>query len=236
VPSPGSEAERARLARGLAVVLYAVAALLTVKTAWDLYPYRRMFPGWFVPAFAFGTCVLVGYGGWVAWRLRSAPAGPGSGTPARSGAIWLLFAASFVCTTGVHSFLPFRPVALRGYAELADYPVLVINFALALVGLASAVVLWRVHRSGRTGTALLGVVLLGFLMLVPNDTCANPFNSWWLRTLGASPLMYVPNMYAGLFAVAALEGVDRRLNTAALAAVCVSTALLGLGHMSRVIW
>lgn len=232
---PENDAGRARRARGWAVALYAVAALLTVKTALDLVGYRRMFPGWFVPAFAFGTCVLVGYGGWVAARLRAA-AGPAHEPPVRGGVIWFLFAASFVCTTGVHSFVPFRPVALRDYAELADYPVLVINFAVALVGPASAVALWRVHRSGRTGTALLGVVLLGFLLLVPNDTCANPFNTWWLRMLGASPLMYVPNMYAALFAVAALEGVDRRLNTAALGAVCVSTALLGLGHMSRVIW
>jgi hypothetical protein len=232
----GSEADRARSASALGVVLFVVAALLTVKTALDLVYYRRQFPNWFVPTFVFGTAVLVGYSGYVATRVRSVSESQGPRRQLRDRTIWLLLAASFVSTTGVHGFYPFRPAPIRSYLALVDYPIAAINFTLAALGVIGTVALWWVYHSGRRGTALLGVALLGFLLLVPNDTCKNPFNYWWLSTLGASPLMFVPNMYAAVLALAALQGIHPRLNTLLLAGVCLSTALLGLGHMSRVIW
>jgi hypothetical protein len=231
-----SEADRARLANTLAVVLFVVAALLTVKTTLDLVHYRQQFPSWFVPMFVLGAAVLIGYSGYVARRVRSIPEFPGLQRQLHGGTIWLLLAASFVATSGVHGFYPFRPAPIRSYLALMDDPMTGINFTLAAFGVFGVVALWWAYRSRRSGTALLGVVLLGFLLLVPNDTCRNPFNYWWLSTLGASPLMFVPNMYAVLFAVAALQGVNPRFNTLVLAWVCLSTALLGLGHMSRVIW
>ncbi|HVR99947.1 MAG TPA: hypothetical protein VMW27_25200, partial [Thermoanaerobaculia bacterium] len=82
----------------------------------------------------------------------------------------------------------------------------------------------------------LGLMALGFLLLVPNDDCANPFNERWIATVGASPLMFLPNLYAGLFALAALYGVRPKLNLLALVGTCVGVTLLGWGHMTRVIW
>lgn len=219
------------------MVVFAIAALLTVKTAVDLVELRRQFPLWFVPLFVLGTTVLIGYSGYVAARVRAtraiaAPGGYVGGWP-----VWLLFGMSFVSTTGVHAFYPFRPVPIRSYIALVhDFPIMALNMGVALAGVVCVVALWWVYRSGRYGTALLGVTILGFLLLIPNDACKNPFNDWWLRTIGASPLMFVPNMYAALFCVAALRGVRPQLNTVVLAAVCFSTAMLGLGHMSRVIW
>jgi hypothetical protein len=77
---------------------------------------------------------------------------------------------------------------------------------------------------------------LAILLLVPNDACRNPFNMWWLTTVGASPLMFVPNLFAIIFGTAALSGVHRRLNISALAGTGVAVTVLGLGHMFRVIW
>jgi len=46
----------------------------------------------------------------------------------------------------------------------------------------------------------------------------------------------VPNMYAAIFGMAALQGIQPRANVRMLAAICVATASLALGHMTRLIW
>ena len=53
----------------LAAVLFAAAATLTAKTAWDLLPRARSFPSWFVPAFVAGTAALALAGTCVAVAL-----------------------------------------------------------------------------------------------------------------------------------------------------------------------
>ncbi len=231
-----TESERARVASGLVVVLFVVAALLTVKAAVDLVEYRRRFPAWFVPSFVFGVAVLIGYSGYIAARLWASRDAAELRSGRRGWPMWLLFGISFVSTTSVHAFYPVGFAPGRAWRALEDDPMLAVSMSLALLGIVGVAALWRVYRSGRYGTALLGVAVLGFVLVVPNDACHNPFNYWWLRTIGASPLMFVPNMYAALFCVAALRGVRPRLNTIGLAAICLSTAMLGLGHMSRVIW
>ncbi len=233
---PKAEFERARLASSLAVVLFLIAALLTIKTSVDLIGYRRQFPFWFVPSFVFGAAVLIAYSGYIAARVQASREIATAPSRLRGWSVWLLLGISFVSTTSVHGFYPFRPAPIHSYLTLVDYPVWAINMALPVLGVVGVAALWFVHRSGRYGTALFGVTVLGFLLLIPNDACKNPFNYWWLRTIGASPLMFVPNMYAALFCVAILRGVRPRLNTFVLAAVCVSTAMLGLGHMSRIVW
>jgi hypothetical protein len=79
-------------------------------------------------------------------------------------------------------------------------------------------------------------MILGLVLLVPNDDCPNPFNESWLGTVGASPLMFLPNVYASLFALSALLGYKPRLSALALAGTCVAVALLGIGHSLRIIW
>ena len=113
---------------------------------------------------------------------------------------------------------------------------LAFNLALTGLGFLAALALGVIYRSGRRDAALFGLMLLGFLLLVPNDDCSNPFNESWLATVGASPLMFLPNLYASLFALGVLLGFQPRFSALALAGTCVAVALLGIGHSAGVIW
>lgn len=215
----------------LAVLVFLAAAALSAKTAFDLTGDRERFPSWFVPAFVAGLAALVFYAAWTTleiWRARA------TARPGENGWVLLLLPLSFVCTSAVHQFYPFRPSVVRVWGGLD--PVLQLNLALTGAGFLAAVSLALLYRSGLRERAILGLLALDLLLLVPNDACANPFNGWWIDTVGASPLMFVPNLFASLFGIAALLGVHPRWNTAALAAACLGVTLLGLGHMTRVIW
>lgn len=218
----------------LAAVLFATAATLTAKTAWDLLPRARSFPFWFVPAFVAGTVVLALAAGLVTlgiWRVRRS-AQPAGGRIASY--VWILLPLSFVCTSTVHQLYPFRLSAPEAFREVG--PVLGFNLALTGVGFLTASALALLYRSGRRQEALLGLMVLGFVLLVPNDDCPNPFNETWLATVGASPLMFLPNLYASLFGLGALLGYRPRWSALALAGTCVAVALLGIGHSTKIIW
>ncbi len=218
----------------LAAVLFAAAAALTAKTAWDLLPRARSFPSWFVPAFIAGTFVLALAAGMVTlgiWRARRS-ARPAGGSLAAL--VWILLPLSFVCTSTVHQLYPFRLSAPEAFREVG--PMLGFNLALTGIGFLAATALAVLYRSGRRQEALMGLMVLGFVLLVPNDNCPNPFNETWLATVGASPLMFLPNLYAGLFGLGALLGHQPRWSALALAGTCVAVALLGIGHSAKIIW
>ncbi len=218
----------------LAAVLFATAATLTAKTAWDLLPRARSFPFWFVPAFIAGTVVLALAAGLVTlgiWRARrSARLADGR----LATLVWILLPLSFVCTSTVHQLNPFRLSAPEAFREVG----LMLGFNLALTGFGflAATALAVLYRSGRRQEALMGLMALGFVLLVPNDNCPNPFNEAWLATVGASPLMFLPNLYASLFGLGALLGYRPRWSAVALAGTCVAVALLGIGHSTKIIW
>jgi hypothetical protein len=223
-----------RRAAGLAVVVFAAAALLSLKTALDLLPHRNAFPSWFVPLFVTGLAGLILCGLGVTrgiWRARRY-ARPAAG--ALGGAVWLLLVLSFVATSAVHQLYPFRTLSSEDFLQLD--PVLRFNLIVTGVGFAAAAGLAVLYQSGRSAGALIGLFVLDLLLLVPNDACANPFNFWWIAHVGASPLMFVPNLYASLFGAGALLGVHPRWNLFCLAAACVGVALLGLGHSTRILW
>lgn len=231
---PVDEQLPVRRTAGLAVAVFAAAALLTIKTAVDLMPRRDVFPSWFVPLFITGLAGLIGSAAWAAsgiWRARrfARPAAGGLG-----GAVWLLLALCFVATSTLHQLYPFRPLSTEDFLRLD--PVLRFNLVLTGVGFAAAAGLGVLYQSGRSAGALVGLFVLDLLLLVPNDACANPFNAWWIAHVGASPLMFVPNLYASLFGAAALLGVHPRWNLFCLSAACAGVALLGLGHATRFLW
>jgi hypothetical protein len=218
----------------LAVAVCAVAALLSARTLADLIPRSRAFPSWFVPLFGVGLAGLVLCAVWVTrgiWQGRHV-ARPASGGLA--GAVWVLLVLSFVATSSVHQLYPFRPLALEDF--LGIDPMLRFNLVVTGLGFVAAALLAILYLTGRREAALLGLFVLDLLLLIPNDSCPNPFNETWIAWLGASPLMFVPNLYASLFGAGALLGVRPRWNLLCLAAACVGVALLGLGHATRVIW
>ncbi|HYN21102.1 MAG TPA: hypothetical protein VE078_09090 [Thermoanaerobaculia bacterium] len=203
----------------LAAVLFAAAATLTAKTAWDLAFRAGSFPSWFVPGFTAGVITLVLAAGWITlgiWKRRHT-AKPAGGSMAA--AVWILLPLSFVCTSTVHQLYPFRPSLAEAFRQVG--PALGFNLVLTGVGFLAALLLGLIYRSGRRDAALLGLMILGFLLLVPNDDCPNPFNESWLATL---------------FALSALLGYKLRLSVLALAGTCVAVALLGIGHSLGIIW
>lgn len=231
---PSDEQLPIRRAAGLAVAVFAAAALLSIKTAVDLLPRRDMFPAWFVPLFVAGLAGLVLCAAWVTsgiWRARRY-ARPAAG--ALGGTVWLFLTLSFVATSTVHQLYPFRTLAAEDFLQLD--PVLRFNLVLTGAGFAAAAGLAVLYQGGRSAGALLGLFVLDLLLLVPNDACANPFNTWWIAWVGASPLMFVPNLYASLFGAGALLGLHPRWNLFCLIASCAGVALLGLGHATRIVW
>jgi hypothetical protein len=229
-----SDESSIRPVASLAIAVFAAAALLSIKTAADLLPRRDAFPSWFVPLFVAGLAGLVLCAAWVTsgiWRARRY-ARPAAG--ALGGTVWLLLALSFVATSTVHQLYPFRTLAWEDFLRLD--PVLRFNLLLTGVAFVAAAGLAVLYQSGRSAGALLGLFVLGLLLLVPNDACANPFNTWWIARVGASPLMFVPNLYASLFGAGALLGVYPRWNLFCLVAACVGVTLLGLGHSTRILW
>jgi len=234
VSAPPRERSLGPWIAALAAVLFAAVATLTAKTAWDLLPRARSFPAWFVPAFVAGVAVLALAAGTVTlgvWRARLS-ARPADGRLAAL--VWTLLPLSFVCTSTVHQLYPFRLSAPAAFRETG--PVLGFNLALTGIGFLAALALAALYRSGRREQALLGLMALGFVLLVPNDDCPNPFNETWIAAVGASPLMFLPNLYASLFGLGALLGYRPRWSALALAGTCVAVALLGLGHSAKIIW
>ena len=148
--------------------------------------------------------------------------------------IWVLLCLSFVCTSAVHGFYPFRPARPTVFLELD--PILQLNMLVTALGFAASACCAVLYLRGRHRAAVTALLVLALVLLVPNDACKNTFNRWWIAHLGASPLMFVPNQFAIVFGTAALIGVDRRLTSAALCIVALSVGLLGLGHMWHVIW
>ena len=203
---------------------------LCAKAVLDVWGARARFPAWFAPSFALGVAALV-----VALAYGTlAGESPGSRSPgARRPLVWSLLVASWPCTTSVHAFAPFAPDVARTWEA---FPSLRANLVLAALGLAATLVGAGLDAFGRRRAACGTVLAIAAVVLWPNDDCANPFNRWWIEVLGASPLMYVPNVLATLFAVAALRGTRPRWNTACLAAVCLASLALGLGHRARLIW
>ena len=231
---PPDEQLPIRRAAALAVAVFAAAALLSIKAAVDLIPRRDAFPSWFVPLFVAGLCALVLCAAWVTsgiWRARRY-ARPAAG--ALGGTVWLLLALSVVATSSLHQLYPFRTLSSQDFLQLD--PMLRFNLVLTGAAFAATAGLGVFYQGGRSEGALLGLFVLDLLLLVPNDACANPFNTWWIARIGASPLMFVPNLYASLFGAGVLLRVHPRWNFFCLAAACAGVALLGWGHSTQVLW
>jgi hypothetical protein len=223
-----------RRAAGLAIVAFAAATLLSIQTAVDLIPRRDTFPSWFVPLFVAGLAGLVLCAAWVTsgiWRARRY-ARPAAG--ALGGTVWLLLALSFVATSSLHQLYPFRTLSSQDFLELD--PMLRFNLVLTGAAFAAAAGLGVFYQGGRSEGALVGLFVLDLLLLIPNDACPNPFNAWWIARVGASPLMFVPNLYASLFGAGVLLRVHPRWNLFCLVAACAGVALLGWGHSTHVLW
>jgi len=230
-----SKINRLTIIKALLLVTICSASILSIKTAYDLAEYSFAFPFWFVPVFSLGVIGLITISLILVLKALKVPPDTPSLTGRTSVFLWVLISLSFICTTAVHRFYPFHPET-NLILPFAD-KILKINFTIAMVGLITSTILATVYTFSRhKGYAIIALLILALLALVPNDNCANPFNFWWIDTIGASPLMYVPNLYAAIFVACGLLGINPKSTILLTFGTCVGTLLLGLGHMFRIIW
>jgi hypothetical protein len=227
-----------RTALTLKVLLLAIffaASALSIKAAYDLTQEPEIFPNWFVPSFILGVSLLIALSLYLV--LRTWPmAYPSETLPSRqAGYLWGLMILSFICTTSVHGFYPFHAKVLATLPTTDS--VMKINYAIGLMGFLASAALAGVYLfTPLKRPAVIGLMAVTLLLLIPNDNCANPFNTWWIGTVGASPLMYVPNMYAALFVASGLAGIHPRINGFITTGICLGSLLLGIGHQLGIIW
>lgn len=222
------------VAMGLQATVFGVTVVALLRGAQGL-------PGWFV------VLAVVGAVG-VEWTLASYAAACWRGelkepVPADAIATATLAAVvvAFVCTSSLHHFYPFRPSLMERLEGvplglLPPRPMLRLNYAATAATLVTAAALAVAYGAGARRAALVGMAVLAVLLLVPNDNCDNDFNQPWIRTLGASPLMFAPASVGLVVAVCGLCGLWRRTSLLVVLGVCGGTLLVGVGHITRVIW
>ena len=219
----------------LLLMVFVSACALSIKAAYDLTKYSVIFPAWFVPSFIMAITGLITLGLYFILQTLKIKgyASLLAGRPASF--LWAPMLLSFLCTTSVHGFYPFHAKVLLTLPAID--PVMKINYALGMVGLLAASALAFVYVFGQMKQpAMLGLMLISLFLLIPNDNCANPFNYWWIETIGASPLMYVPNMYAALFVTCGLHGIHPKAVGFLTTSICIGSLLLGIGHQLGIIW
>jgi len=216
------------------VVGFAVASALSAKTAYDIYANRGWFPSWFAPLFCVAAAGLIGYSALASALVLGRRGQVDWLSGWRAGALLAALPVVGLCTTSLHGFAPFRPDLADQWSWLT--PVMKLNMGFSLLAvlgpIAVAVAYWR----GQRRLALVALVVLSAILMLPNDDCYNAFNFWWLDTIGASPLMFLPIVYAMLFAACALLGASFPLMALGVAGLCLGVLALGLGHVTGFIW
>ncbi len=193
------------LTKILSLFIFVSICLLSIKATYDLTLEFDVFPLWFVPSFGcnFELIALSLYLILQMWKITDH-------SQLLSGKqsifLWLFMLLSFICTTSVHGFYPFRSNVLLGLPFVDQ--VMKTNYIIAFFGITASAVLAVIYIFSNLKTpAVIGLLLMSLVMLIPNDNCYNPFNYWWIHTIGASPLMYTPNLYAILFVTCGLHGI-----------------------------
>ncbi|MFB0555984.1 MAG: hypothetical protein ACETWQ_21980 [Phycisphaerae bacterium] len=223
--------------RGSVLLFLAVNLFISVMTGWNFLGVRGNFPSWFGPVFLVAIGLLICIICFYIWQLPRTlelvkpPAGY------QASLIWVLLVLSVICTSALHQFAPFRPDMIMVWPEIPPHlNILKYNFILTAGSLFIVLVLAVMYWLGRRSQAVTGLVILAIIMLVPNDNCSNDFNLPWMQWVGASPLMFMPNSVALLIGYLGLHGIWPRVGILLMAGINVGVLLLGLGHLTRLIW
>jgi len=223
--------------RTSALIFLSLNLLISVVMWLSFFTTRKNFPSWFGPVFLVAVGLLICIICFYIWQLPRTlvlikpPAGY------QRAFIWLLLVLSVPCTSALHKFAPFRLDAIISWLEIpAEYNLIKYNFILTAGSLLVILILTVLYGIGHRTQAVTGLVILAGIMLVPNDNCANPFNLPWIKWIGASPLMFMPNSVVLLIGYSGLHGIRPRISILLMATINIGVFLLGLGHLTKLIW
>jgi len=198
---------------------------------------RENFPSWFGPVFLMVVGLLICVICFYIWQLPHILAFVKPPTGDQKALIWLLLVLSVPCTSALHKFAPFHIDAIMSWFEIpARLNLLKYNFILTASSLLVILILTVLYYIGHKIQAVTGLVILAGIMLVPNDNCGNPFNRPWMKWIGASPLMFMPNSVVLLIGYSALHGIRPRISIIFMSVINTCVFLLGLGHLTKLIW
>ena len=211
--------------------------IIAVISGFTFLEVRDRFPSWFGPAFLLAVVLFLSIISFYLWQVsrEKEPAKQVGSPPIRS--LWLLLVLSVVCTSALHQFFPFRPDIIARWPDIrASSPVLQYNFVLTACSLLAILALGVLYCLGHKRLAVIGLLVVAAVMLIPNDDCGNDFNRPWLQWIGASPLMFMPNSVVVLIGYCGLHGIRPRIGVLLMAGINAGVLLLGLGHLTQVIW
>jgi len=222
------------LTKTLFLIIFISVCSLSIKAIYDIVNFN-IFPGWFVPGFSLAVLVLNALCLYFVFQMWKIEDHSRLLSGKQSAFLWILIPLSFICTTSVHGFYPFRSDGWDAF--LWFEPVMKINYAIAFLGVVTSIALAGIYVFSRMKTtAVIGLLVMALLTLIPNDNCYNPFNYWWIEKIGASSLMYAPNMYATLFVTSGLHGIRPKSAAFLTLGICVGSLILGIGHRLGIIW
>ncbi len=223
--------------RSTVLLLLAINLLISVITGLNFLSARENFPSWFGPVFPLAIGLLILIICFYIWQLPRTLEFVKPPARYETGLIWLLLVLSVICTSALHKFFPFRPDVITYWPEIPPrLNILKYNFILTAGSLLIVLILVVYHSLGRRIQAVTGLVILAAIMLVPNDNCGNDFNLPWIQWIGASPLMFMPNSVVILVGYFGLHGIWPRLSILLMAGINTCVLLLGLGHLTKLIW
>lgn len=167
---------KVRTEKTLYGALYILLSVLWLKLAYDLIfnfgpeSARSWFPRYVVAAMSAYSLFLICLNAYLLFSLSRVQSEPRLTSIKKSLIIAAFLGSLFSCTTA------------QTVAKFVDMyfiiPAIILIVAAASQGLLAP----------KTRHLLLS---LSLLLLIPNDTCENPQNWWWVCNIGASPLTYV---------------------------------------------
>ena len=223
--------------RGSVLLFLVLNLLISTITGLNFLSAREKFPSWFGPAFLVAIGLLIVIICFYIWQLPRTLELVKLPSRNEVSLIWILLMLSVICTPALHKFFPFRPAVIMYWPDIPPrLNILKYNFILTAGSLLVVLVLAVLYSLGRREQAVTSLVILVAIMLVPNDNCGNYFNQPWIKWIGASPLMFMPNSVVILIGYCGLQGIRPRVSIFLMAVINACVFLLGLGHLTKVVW
>jgi hypothetical protein len=219
------------------LIFLSINLLISVIMWLNFLTASEHFPSWFGPVFLVAVGLLICIICFYIWQLPRTLAFVKPPNRDQKALIWLLLVFSVPCTSALHQFAPFHVDAIMSWFEIsARINLIKYNYVLTAGSLLVILILTILYCTGRRTQAVTGLVILAGIMLVPNDNCGNPFNLPWMKWIGASPLMFMPNSVVLLIGYLGLHGIRPLISILLMAAINICVFLLGLGHLTKIVW